>query len=121
MLKLRAILFPILTVCMLTQPFCAHCFAQIRTMVGCAESMEQKVLEIDAESFPPDGNSICTKKPCLSTPKIELDVFQKVICAWHVFLPGEAISPCVTSADTDIFFGDSARCPAWLRLSVLLI
>ena len=121
MLKLRAILLPILTACMLTQPFCVHCFAQMRTMAVCTESEEQKTLAIDADSFPVESKGVCTKKSGLSTPKIELDRFHLTTCVWRGLPPVEAISPGFTSVDADILFGDSAHCPAWLRLSVLLI
>lgn len=118
---LRVLLIPILTVCMLTQPFCGHCFAQMRTMTECAGSLEQKTPAIDAGSFPVQSKGVCTKKPCLSSPKIEIDRLQITTCAWHGYFHAEAFPSCSVSVDADILFGDDARCPAWLRFSVLLI
>ena len=118
---LRVILLLILMACMLSQPFCFHCFAGMRALNRCAESEKQNVLEIDTDSFPVADGGVCTKKPCLSTPKIELDHLQKIVCIWHGLLPAEAISPCFTSLDVNILPQNSVFCPVWLRFSALLI
>lgn len=106
---------------MFTQPFCCHCFAQMRMISECVNSVGSKTLKIDVNSFPVESGSVCTKKHGLSTPKIDISHFHLMTYAWHGVSPVEVFFAIFTSPGVKILNGDSAHCPTWLRFSALLI
>lgn len=122
MLPLRCLLI----LCMFTQPFCRHCFAEMRTPGSRVEIFAtdkenatfDDLLESDVV-FPLEDKGICTKKSGLSSPQNGPDTFKTTLCLGKVSAE-TAFSPSVFP-DTKTFLDGATDCPAWLRLSVLLI